>query len=236
MLVLESLVGLHKMIQLLQHYWSGHRLELMLYWIVYLGNEQRSFYCFEMAPKYCISDFFVDCEGYSVSSKGFLPTVVDITVIWVKFTHSIPFSLLIPKIPMFTFVISYLITSNLSFFMGLIFQVPMQYCSLQHQALFPSPVTSTPGHCFCFDSISSLFLELFLHWSPVAYWAPIDLRSSSFSILSFCLFILFMEFSGQRYWSGLPFPAPVDQFSQNSPPWPICLGWPLMAWLIVSLS
>ena len=36
---------------------------------------------FEIAPKYCISDCFADCDGYSVSSKGFLPTVVDITVI-----------------------------------------------------------------------------------------------------------------------------------------------------------
>ena len=33
---------------------------------------------------------------------------------------------------------------------------------------------------------------------------------SSFSVLSFCLFILFMGFSGQEYWSGLPFPYPVD--------------------------
>ena len=33
---------------------------------------------FEIAPKYCISDSFVDYEGYSISSKGFLPTVVDI--------------------------------------------------------------------------------------------------------------------------------------------------------------
>ena len=98
----------------------------------------------------------------------------------------------------------------------------MQYCSLQHQALFPSPVTSTAGHCFCFGSISSLFLELFLHWSPVAYWAPADLGISSFSVLSFCLFILFMEFSSQEYWSGLPFPSPVDhvlsEFSTTT--WP----------------
>ena len=34
---------------------------------------------------------------------------------------------------------------------------------------------------------------------PVAYWAPIDLGSSSFSILSFCLFVLFMGFSRQEY-------------------------------------
>ena len=36
---------------------------------------------FEIAPKYCILDSFVDYEGYSISSKGFLPTVVDIQVI-----------------------------------------------------------------------------------------------------------------------------------------------------------
>ena len=29
-------------------------------------------------------------------------------------------------------------------------------------------------------------------------------------ILSFCLFMLFMGFSRQEYWSGLPFPSPVD--------------------------
>ena len=36
---------------------------------------------FEIAPKYCISDSFVDYEGYSISSKGILPTVVDMMVI-----------------------------------------------------------------------------------------------------------------------------------------------------------
>ena len=42
--------------------------------------------------------------------------------------------------------------------MDLTFQVPMQYCSLQHQTLLPSPVTSTTGCCFCFASVSSFFL------------------------------------------------------------------------------
>ena len=46
---------------------------------------------FEIASKYCISDSFVDHDGYSISSKGFLPTVVDEMVILVKFTHSSPF-------------------------------------------------------------------------------------------------------------------------------------------------
>ena len=36
---------------------------------------------FEIASKYCISDSFVDYDGYSISSKRFLPTVLDIMVI-----------------------------------------------------------------------------------------------------------------------------------------------------------
>ena len=99
--------------------------------------------------------------------------------------HSSPFNSLIPKILMFTLAISCLTTSNLPWFMDLTFQVPMQYCSLQHRTLLLSPVTSTAGYCFCFGSILSFFLELFLHWSPVAYWAPTHLGSSSFIVLSF---------------------------------------------------
>ena len=36
---------------------------------------------FETASKYCISDSSVDHDGYSISSEGFLPIVVDIMVI-----------------------------------------------------------------------------------------------------------------------------------------------------------
>ena len=171
-----------------------------------------------------MSDSFVYCEHCSISSKGFLPAVVDIMVIWVKFTHSSPFSSLIPKMLMFTLAISCLTTSNLSWFMDLTFQVPMQYCSLQHWTLLPSPVISTIGCYFCFSSISSFFLESFLHWSPVAYWAPTDLGSSSFSILSFFLFMLFLGFSRQEYWSGLPFPSPVDHILSELSTM-TCLSW-----------
>ena len=47
-LVLKVLVGLHRTIQLqlLQRYWLGHRVRLLWYWMVCLGNEQRSFYHF----------------------------------------------------------------------------------------------------------------------------------------------------------------------------------------------
>src|SRR5574337_827567 len=63
--------------------------------------------------------------------------------------------------------------------MDLTFQVPMLYCSLEHWTFLLPPVTSTTGYCFCFGSIPSFFMELFLHRSPVAYWAPTDLGSSS---------------------------------------------------------
>ena len=86
------------------------------------------------------------------------------------------FSSLILKTSMFTLAISCLITSNLPWFMGLTFQVPMQYCSLQNWALLSPPDTPTARHCFHFGSGSSFFLELFLHSSPVAYWTPTYLR------------------------------------------------------------
>ena len=92
-LVLEGLIGLHRTIQLqlLQHYPLGNRLGLLWYWMVCLEMNRDHSVIFEIAPKYYISDPFVDYEGYSISSKGFLPTVVDILVIWIKFAHSSPF-------------------------------------------------------------------------------------------------------------------------------------------------
>ena len=35
---------------------------------------------FETASKYYISNSFVDYDGYSIYSKGFLPTVIDIII------------------------------------------------------------------------------------------------------------------------------------------------------------
>ena len=61
-LVLEGLVGLHRTIQFqpLQHCWLGHRLGLLWYWMVCLGNNRDHSFIFEIAPKYWISDSFVD--------------------------------------------------------------------------------------------------------------------------------------------------------------------------------
>ena len=132
---------------------------------------------------------------------------------------------------MLTLAISCLTTSNLPWFMDLTFQVPLQYCSLQHWTLLPSPVPFTTGCCFYFGSIPSFFLELFLHWSPVANWALTELGSSSFSVISFYLFILFMGFSRQEYRSGLPFPSPVDHVLSDLCTMPAHLGWLHRAWL-----
>ena len=68
-------------VQLLQHYWSGHYLDYCdIEWFALEMNRDHSAF-FETAFKYCVSDSFVDYVGYCISSKGFLPTVVDIMVI-----------------------------------------------------------------------------------------------------------------------------------------------------------
>ena len=121
-------------------------------------------------------------------------------------------------------------SNEYSWLISFIFQVPMHYCSWQHWTLLVSPVTSTTGYCFCFGSIPSFFLELFLHWSPVAYWAPNDMGSSSFGVLSFCLFLLFMGFSRQEYWSGFAFPSPVDHILSG-----LSTMTRLLCWLCQSL-
>ena len=83
MLVLKDLVGLHRTVQLqlIQHYWWGIGLDYCdIEWFALETNRDYSV-GFEIASKYCISDSFVDHDGYSISSKGFLPTVIDIMVI-----------------------------------------------------------------------------------------------------------------------------------------------------------
>ena len=86
-LVLEGLVGHYRTIQLqlLQHSWllnpSGIDLDYCdTEWFAVEINRDHSVF-FEIATKYCNSDSFVDYEGYSISSKAFLTTVVEVMVI-----------------------------------------------------------------------------------------------------------------------------------------------------------
>ena len=62
---------------------TGQGIDLDYYdieWFALEMNRDHSV-IFEIASKYCISDSVFDYDGYSISSKGFLPIVVDIEVI-----------------------------------------------------------------------------------------------------------------------------------------------------------
>ena len=83
MLVLKGLVGLHRTLQLSFFSVTGWGIDLDYCDIECFALETNRDHSviFEIASTYCISDSFVDHDGYSLSSKGFLPTVVDVTVI-----------------------------------------------------------------------------------------------------------------------------------------------------------
>ena len=107
---------------------------------------------------------------------------------------------------MFTLATSCLTTSNLPWFMGLtsrflcniaLYSIGPCFYHQSHPQLgvvFALAPSLHPG------VISPLFSS-----SILGTYQP---GSSSFSVLFFCLFILFMWFSRQEYWSGLPFPFP----------------------------
>ena len=83
MLVLKGLVGLHRTVSFSFFSvigWGRNLHYCDIEWFALETNRDHPL-LFEIASKYCILDSFVDHDGYSISSKGFLPTVVDIMVI-----------------------------------------------------------------------------------------------------------------------------------------------------------
>ena len=88
-LVLESFVSLHRTVQFqhLQNYWLGIDLYYCDTELFSLETNRDHSVVFEIAPKYYISDSVFDYDGYSISSKVFLPRVVCIIGIWIKFPH-----------------------------------------------------------------------------------------------------------------------------------------------------
>ena len=102
----------------------------------------------------------------------------------------------------------------------------MQYCFYSiglyfHYQYQPHPelgIVFAVGPLFFFGSISSFFLELVHHSSPVAYWAPTDWNSSSFSVIPFDPFVLIMGFSGKNAEVDFHFLLQWTKFCQNSPP------------------
>ena len=142
------------------------------------------FVIFEITSKYCISDSFVDSERYFISSKRFLPTVVDIMVIWIKFTHSHPIY----------FTDSYdvnvqschLLLDHIQFTLIHRPKVPMQHCSLQYRTLLSPPDTSTTEHFFLFGPATSFFLEDF---SALPQWHTGHLPTWEAHVLVSYLFV-----------------------------------------------
>ena len=129
-----------------------------------------------------------------------------------------------------------LFDANLPWFMDLTFQVPMQYCSLQHWTLLPSPVTSTLGIVlllFCLFILSVVISPLISCSILGTYW-PGEF------IFQCPIFLPFHTVHGVLKARILKWFANSrlqwTTFYQNSPPWPVHRGWPYMAWLIVSLS
>ena len=115
--------------------------------------------------------------------------------------------------------------------MDLTFQVPMQYCSLQHRTLLLSPVTSTTVCCFCFGSIPSFFLELFstdlqYHIGHLPTWG-VPLSVSYHFSFSYCSW----GSQGKNTEVVCHSLLQWTTFCQTSPPWPVRLGWPHTAWL-----
>ena len=181
-LVLECLIGLHRsdQLHLLQHQWLGRRLGLLGCWMVCLGNELRAcchFWDGTQVLHFGLLHCFWGILAHSSRWNGHLNSPIPI--------H---FSSLIPKMS------CHLLFDHFQFTLIHGPNIPGSYAILflQHRTLLPSLVTSTTWCCFRFGSVSLIFLELFLHSSPVACWAPTNLGSSSFSIISFWLFILFM--------------------------------------------
>ena len=83
MLVLKGLVGLHRTCSFSFFSVTSRGIDLDYCDIERFALEMNRDHSviFEIASKYCISDTFVDYDGYSISSKGFLPAVVDTMVI-----------------------------------------------------------------------------------------------------------------------------------------------------------
>ena len=76
-------VGLHRTIHFSFFSITGQGIDLDYCDIEWFALERYKDHCvsFEIASEYCISDSFVDYDGYSIFYKGFLPTVISNMVV-----------------------------------------------------------------------------------------------------------------------------------------------------------
>ena len=117
----------------------------------------------------------------------------------------------------FTLAICCLTTYNLPWFMDLVFQVHMQYCSLQLGPCFYHQ--SHPQlFFFCLFLFLFLFFLLWLHSfilsgviSPLISISMLGTYWPGEFLFQYPIILPFhavLGFSRQEYWSGLPFPSP----------------------------
>ena len=133
----------------------------------------------------------------------------------------------------FTLAVSCLTTFSLPWFMDLTFQVPVQYCSLQHQTLLLSPVTSTTRCCFCFGVIfilSGVISPLISYWRCIlGTYLPGEFLFQYPIILPFHVVHGILKARILK-WFAILFSC-WTTFCQTPPPWSNRLGWPHMVWL-----
>ena len=132
---------------------------------------------------------------------------------------------------MFILAISCLTTSNLLWVMALTFQVPMQYCSIQHQTLLPSPVISNNSVLFllwCHLLILSAVISPLISSSILGTYQPGESLSVPYHFaFSYCSWGSQGKNTEVVCHSFLQWTT----FCQTPPPWPARLGWPNTAWL-----
>ena len=131
---------------------------------------------------------------------------------------------------MFTLTICCLTTSNLPWFMDLT-NIPGSYAILFFTASDLTSISNYIHNWVLFLLWLCLFIlsGLFLHWSPVAYWTPTDLGSSS-SVSYVFAFSHCCSWSSQGKNTEVVCHSLLQwaTFCQNSPSWLVRLRRPYM--------
>ena len=156
------------------------------------------------ASKYCISDSFVDCYGYYISSKGFLPSVVDIMIIWVKFTHQ-------------SILVHWFLKYQCLLLPSPVWSLPICLDSWAwHSRILCNISLYSIEPCFHQQSHPQLGVVFALMPSLHSFWSYFSVLLQChighlptwgihLSVSYLCLFILFMGFSRQECWFAIPF-------------------------------
>ena len=205
----------------------GHRLGLLWRWMVSLGNKPISFSCFLRFHPSTAYQTLVDYEDYPISFKVFLPTAVNIMVIWIKIHPFLSISVhgfLRYWYKSYHFLLDHV---QLTLIHGL--NIPGSYAILFCTALeliFISRYIHN-GASFPRQPSHLILSGAIVNCPPLFPSSILDIlgpRGSWSSVISFCLFILLMRFSRKEYWNGLPSPPPVvhilsEHFSIICPLW-----------------